>query len=135
MSEHDQGGDELDENILINHNWDVLRRTMWNYVGIVRNSRRLELARQRIIAITREIESLYGSHRLTRNMVELRNIAHVSLMIIESARQRRESRGLHYSTDYPGRDESQRTWTVLSRAGDAEPWEFTSERVPFSLGP
>jgi L-aspartate oxidase len=134
-ADYRQVGTELDENILINHNWDVLRRTMWNYVGIVRNSKRLELARQRVIAITREIESLYTAHRFTRNMVELRNLAHVSLMIIESARQRRESRGLHYSTDYPQLDDLQRTWTVLSRERGSEPWEFASERREFSQGP
>ncbi len=133
-TEYVQVGTELDENILINHNWDVLRRTMWNYVGIVRNSKRLELARQRVIAITREIESLYAAHRITRNLVELRNIAHVSLMIIESARQRRESRGLHYSTDYHLLDELQRTWTILSREQGSEPWEFSSEQRKFNQG-
>ncbi len=125
----------LDENILINHNWDVLRRTMWNYVGIVRNSKRLELARKRIITITKEIETLYAAHTITRNMVELRNIAHVSLMIIESARLRKESRGLHYTTDFPETDDTQLHWTVLSKNPAAEPWEFSSEQMKFNLAP
>lgn len=123
---------ELDENILINHNWDVLRRTMWNYVGIVRNSKRLELARQRIISITREIESLYANHKITRNMVELRNIAQVSQLIVESAMLRKESRGLHYTTDYPDSDSEQMYWLVLSRQPKTQSWEFTVEHHPFT---
>lgn len=123
---------ELDENILINHNWDVLRRTMWNYVGIVRNSKRLELARQRIISITREIESLYANHKITRNMVELRNIAQVSQLIVESAMLRKESRGLHYTTDYPNSDSEQMYWLVLSRQPKTQSWEFTVEHHPFT---
>ncbi len=125
-------GTQLDEQILINHNWDVLRRTMWNYVGIVRNSRRLELARQRIITITREIEALYSGHAVTPNLIEMNNIAHVSLMVIESARLRKESRGLHYSSDYPEPDEKQRLWTVLTREESSPPWEFSVERLPFN---
>ena len=123
---------ELDENILINHNWDVLRRTMWNYVGIVRNSKRLELARQRIISITREIESLYANHKITRNMVELRNIAQVSQLIVESAMLRKESRGLHYTTDYPDSDSEQMYWLVLSRQPKTQSWEFSVEHHPFT---
>ncbi len=130
-----QSESELDENILINHNWDVLRRTMWNYVGIVRNSKRLELARRRIIAITREIESLYSTHRISRNMVELRNIAHVSLMIVQSAMIRKESRGLHYTTDFPKPVESLRKWTVLSREPTSDAWEFITDHREFKLGP
>ena len=123
---------ELDEHILVNHNWDVLRRTMWNYVGIVRNSKRLELARERIILITREVETLYESHKITRNMAELRNIAQVSLLIIESALLRKESRGLHYTTDYPDTDNDQLHWIVLSRQPDSQSWEFSVERQQFS---
>ena len=123
---------ELDENILINHNWDVLRRTMWNYVGIVRNSKRLELARQRIISITREIESLFANHKITRNMVELRNIAQVSQLIVESAMLRKESRGLHYTTDYPESDSEQMYWLVLSRQPKTQSWEFSVEHHPFT---
>jgi L-aspartate oxidase len=123
----------LDEKILINHNWDVLRRTMWNYVGIVRNSKRLELARQRIINMTEEIEDLCSGHEVTPPMAELRNIAHVSLMIIESALLRKESRGLHYSTDYPESYEDQRLWTVLSRNDAAKPWEFNVVHKSFAF--
>jgi L-aspartate oxidase len=127
-----QPSTELDEHILINHNWDVLRRTMWNYVGIVRNSKRLELARERIISITREIESLYTSHKITRNMVEVRNIAQVSLLIVESAMLRKESRGLHFTTDYPDSDEGQLYWIVLSRDPHLPSWDFSVEYQNFS---
>ena len=105
---------------------------MWNYVGIVRNTKRLALARERIITITREIESLYTGHRITRNMVELRNIAQVSLLIIASAMLRKESRGLHYTTDYPARDEAQLHWLVLSRQPEGASWDFTVEQRPFT---
>ena len=127
-----QPGKELDEHILINHNWDVLRRTMWNYVGIVRNSKRLELARDRIITITREIETLYTSHRITRNMVELRNISQVSLLIVESAMLRKESRGLHFTTDYPDSDDDQLHWIVLSRDPHLSSWDFSVQYQNFS---
>lgn len=134
-SDHEQAGVELGENVLISHNWDVLRRTMWNYVGIVRNSKRLELARQRVTAITREIESMYSTHRFSRDMVELRNIALVSLMIIEAAMQRKESRGLHYTTDFPETLEAQRTWTLLTNRKDGGYCEFVVERHEFSHAP
>lgn len=125
----------LDEHILISHNWDVLRRSMWNYVGIVRNTKRLELAKQRIVTITREIESLYENHAISRNIIELRNLAHVSLMIITAAMQRKESRGLHFTTDYPGSDDMQKFWTVLSRERSSNPWEFEITRKYYSEQP
>jgi L-aspartate oxidase len=65
-------------------------------------------------------------------MVEMTNIAHVSLMVIESARLRKESRGLHYSSDYPEPDEKQRLWTVLTREKSSHPWEFSVGRLPFN---
>ena len=126
-----QPNKKLDEHILINHNWDVLRRTMWNYVGIVRNSTRLELARERVISITREIETLYSSHRITRNMVELRNIAQVSLLIVESAMLRKESRGLHFTTDYPELSKNQLYWIVLSKDRNLASYEFSVEHRSF----
>lgn len=135
VSDHVQAGVELDENVLINHNWGVLRRTMWNYVGIVRNTKRLKLAQQRVAAIAREIESMYAEHRFSRDMVELRNIAQVSLMIIESAIQRKESRGLHYTTDYPKTMDSQRTWTILVKGQGGQPWDFTVQHHEFTRAP
>ena len=91
----------LDEEILINHNWDLIRRIMWNYVGIVRTVKRLKLAKRQMESIFQEIEQHYRDYFVTPNMIELRNIALVSLLIIQSALIRKESRGLHYLVDYP----------------------------------
>ncbi len=89
----------IEEEILVNHNWDVLRRIMWNYVGIVRKKSRLELADLKIEEIKKEITRLLVNHRLTPNMLELRNLSIVSQLIIESALKRDESIGLHYLSD------------------------------------
>jgi len=93
--------EKIDEEILINHNWDVIRRTMWNYVGIVRKTSRLLVAKQRIADVRREIDEIMARYQLTTNMLELRNISLVASLIIEAALQRKESRGLHYVLDYP----------------------------------
>lgn len=91
----------LNEEVLIHHNWDLIRRIMWNYVGIVRSIKRLQLAKKHMRSILQEIEQYYREYYVTRDMIELRNIALVSLLIIQSALYRRESRGLHYLVDYP----------------------------------
>ena len=91
----------LNEEILIHHNWDLIRRIMWNYVGIVRTVKRLQLAKKHMEGIFQEIEQHYRDYFVTPNMIELRNIALVSLLIIQSALTRKESRGLHYLVDYP----------------------------------
>jgi L-aspartate oxidase len=117
----------LNEEILINHNWDLIRRTMWNYVGIVRSSKRLELARQRLGEIANEIEQHYKDYYVTGNMVELRNIAWTALMIIYAAVQRKESRGLHYVIDYPALDDNYRRWEVFARKENGRtPWDIES---------
>lgn len=105
----------LNEEILINHNWDLVRRTMWNYVGIVRTERRLQLAQRRIEGIAEEIEQHYREFFVTPNMVELRNIVLVSLMIIRNCLERKESRGLHYILDYPKVDEYFSKWLIFRR--------------------
>ncbi len=93
--------EKIDEEILINHNWDVIRRTMWNYVGIVRKTSRLLVARERIADVRQEIDEIIAKYQLTTNMLELRNISLVASLIIEAALERKESRGLHYTLDYP----------------------------------
>ena len=92
---------ESNENIIISHNWDELRKIMWNYVGIVRSNKRLHRAMQRIKIIKDEVNEYYHKHKLTSDLLELRNIIEVSDLIIRSALSRKESRGLHYSEDYP----------------------------------
>ena len=92
---------ESKENILISHNWDELRKIMWSYVGIVRSDKRLFRAAQRIKIIENEVNEYYHKHKLTSDLLELRNIIEVSNLIIKSALIRKESRGLHYSEDYP----------------------------------
>lgn len=100
------GAATLEEGILINHNWDGIRRLMWDYVGIVRRTKRLQLMRERLDWLLKEIHSHFYDYLLTPDLVELRNLAVVAELIVHSATWRHESRGLHYTLDYPEKDDA-----------------------------
>jgi len=111
------GAVDMDEAVLISHNWDVIRRLMWNYVGIVRSSKRLRLAEKRLVPIIKEIDQHYWDYIITRDFLELRNIALTAQLIMQAASWRRESRGGHYTLDFPQKDDwNWRRDTLLTRS-------------------
>ena len=96
---------DSDERVVLLHNWDEVKRTMWDYVGIVRTTKRLERARTRIQTLEREINEYYWDFKVDESLLELRNLILVARMVVDCALQRKESRGLHYTLDFPDKSD------------------------------
>lgn len=105
---------DSDEEVIITHNWHELRLMMWDYVGIVRTNKRLQRAMHRINLLKSEVSEYYSNFKVSKNLLELRNLLQVAEIIVRSAQERKESRGLHYSLDYPNQLDNP-TPTILSK--------------------
>jgi L-aspartate oxidase len=106
---------DVDELVVIYHNWDEIRRLMWDYVSIVRTGKRLQRAATRLRNLQREVQEFYWNFKITPELLELRNLVQVAALIVDSAQSRHESRGLHYTLDFPESDPREIKDTVLRR--------------------
>lgn len=118
-----------EQRVLITQSWDEIRRLMWNYVGIVRSNRRLERALRRIQLLKEEIHSYYWDHLIDSDLIEVRNLVTVAELVVRCAIARKESRGLHYTVDYPDRDDSNWLHDTVIRRGDIIPETSPSQRA------
>jgi L-aspartate oxidase len=105
----------VDELVVIYHNWDEIRRLMWDYVSIVRTGKRLQRAATRLRNLQREVQEFYWNFKITTELLELRNLVQIAALIVDSAQSRHESRGLHYTMDFPDPDPREIKDTVLRR--------------------
>jgi L-aspartate oxidase len=111
-----------DEGVIVKQNWDEIRHLMWNYVGIVRTDKRLARAERRLENLAGEIQEYYWGYLVTRDLLELRNLAEVARLIVACAQERKESRGLHYTLSYPGKSEPPRDTVLVRGRPSADAW-------------
>jgi L-aspartate oxidase len=109
------GAVRVREAIILEHDWNSIRTLMWDHVGIVRSNERLEVARNRLVVIRETVETYFRKYLLGSDLVELRNLALVAELIVRCARERKESRGLHYNVDHPDSSEASRRDTILAK--------------------